>query len=264
MKLLDFTVDERWSNGWSWCLQMIFIGPENHNEHMVSWLKCSYYETWLIQNGMFEWVLRGKLIRIGLMRLVYPQILVKGKTVVGNISGLNTYEVSCKAPWRACLLNFNVLLTVGAATDATKPTADHKSAAVMLCMKWNCLVLYCVITLITVILLVKVLYAVADIGLSILENSTVTGANRGSNPRTQAHADQWSPVQLVVSGRYRPGKDKPDPKTWKANFRCALNSLPDICELHEHSRKRGNNAYRVYRMMPSKQSQRRRKGNTCV
>lgn len=62
------------------------------------------------------------------------------------------------------------------------------------------------------------------------------------------------------TGRYRPGKDKPDPKTWKANFRCALNSLPDICELQEHSRKRGSNAYRVYRMMPSTQTHRRRRG----
>lgn len=65
---------------------------------------------------------------------------------------------------------------------------------------------------------------------------------------------------LFSSGRYRPGKDKPDPKTWKANFRCALNSLPDICELQEHSRKRGSNAYRVYRMMPSTQTHRRRRG----
>ncbi|MED6292606.1 hypothetical protein CHARACLAT_002086 [Characodon lateralis] len=62
------------------------------------------------------------------------------------------------------------------------------------------------------------------------------------------------------TGRYRPGRDKPDPKTWKANFRCALNSLPDICELREHSRKRGSNAYRVYRMLPSSQTRRRRRG----
>lgn len=62
------------------------------------------------------------------------------------------------------------------------------------------------------------------------------------------------------TGRYHPGKDKPDPKTWKANFRCALNSLSDICELQEHSRKRGSNAYRVYRMMPSTQTHRRRRG----
>ncbi|KAK7913131.1 hypothetical protein WMY93_013342 [Mugilogobius chulae] len=62
------------------------------------------------------------------------------------------------------------------------------------------------------------------------------------------------------TGRYEPGRDKPDPKTWKANFRCALNSLSDIYELREHSKKKGTNAYRVYRMMPNKQTLRRRRG----
>ncbi|KAM8866221.1 interferon regulatory factor 1-like [Synchiropus picturatus] len=54
----------------------------------------------------------------------------------------------------------------------------------------------------------------------------------------------------VHTGRYRPGRDKPDPKTWKANFRCALNSLPDVGELRELSRKRGSDACRVYKMLP--------------
>ncbi|KAM9860573.1 interferon regulatory factor 1-like [Aulostomus maculatus] len=63
------------------------------------------------------------------------------------------------------------------------------------------------------------------------------------------------------TGRYRPGKNKPDPKTWKANFRCALNSLPDVCELHEQSKKRGNNAYRVYKMLPSTHTHKRKRGN---
>ncbi|XP_068597951.1 interferon regulatory factor 1-like isoform X2 [Brachionichthys hirsutus] len=62
------------------------------------------------------------------------------------------------------------------------------------------------------------------------------------------------------TGRHRPDEDKPDPKTWKANFRCALNSLPDIHELPEYSRKRGTNAYRVYRMMPNTQTRRGRRG----
>ncbi|XP_028296299.1 interferon regulatory factor 2-like [Gouania willdenowi] len=62
------------------------------------------------------------------------------------------------------------------------------------------------------------------------------------------------------TGRYQPGKDKPDPKTWKANFRCALNSLPDISELREHSRKRGSNASRVYRMLPRSQAHKGRRG----
>ncbi|CAL8350830.1 unnamed protein product [Merluccius merluccius] len=52
------------------------------------------------------------------------------------------------------------------------------------------------------------------------------------------------------TGRYRPGRDQPDPKTWKANFRCALNSLTDVSELQDRSRKTGNLASRVYRMLP--------------
>ena len=55
---------------------------------------------------------------------------------------------------------------------------------------------------------------------------------------------------MHVLGRYRLGRDKPDPKTWKANFRCALNSLTDVCELQDRSRKRGHLASRVYRMLP--------------
>ncbi|XP_061778432.1 interferon regulatory factor 2-like isoform X2 [Nerophis ophidion] len=52
------------------------------------------------------------------------------------------------------------------------------------------------------------------------------------------------------TGRYHPDKHRADPKTWKANFRCALNSLPDVCELRERSRKSGSDAFRVYKMLP--------------
>uniref|UniRef100_H3A4E0 Interferon regulatory factor 2 n=1 Tax=Latimeria chalumnae TaxID=7897 RepID=H3A4E0_LATCH len=55
----------------------------------------------------------------------------------------------------------------------------------------------------------------------------------------------------VHTGKYQPGVDKPDPKTWKANFRCAMNSLPDIEEVKDKSMKKGNNAFRVYRMLPA-------------
>ncbi|MEE6460845.1 hypothetical protein FKM82_001120 [Ascaphus truei] len=54
----------------------------------------------------------------------------------------------------------------------------------------------------------------------------------------------------VHTGKYQFGVDKPDPKTWKANFRCAMNSLPDIEEVKGKSMKKGNNAFRVYRMIP--------------
>ncbi|KAJ6668625.1 hypothetical protein lerEdw1_012107 [Lerista edwardsae] len=54
----------------------------------------------------------------------------------------------------------------------------------------------------------------------------------------------------IHTGKYQPGVDKADPKTWKANFRCAMNSLPDIEEVKDKSVKKGNDAFRVYRMLP--------------
>lgn len=53
----------------------------------------------------------------------------------------------------------------------------------------------------------------------------------------------------VFLGKYQPGIDRPDPKTWKANFRCAMNSLPDIEEVKDKSMKKGTNAFRVYKML---------------
>lgn len=55
----------------------------------------------------------------------------------------------------------------------------------------------------------------------------------------------WAPH----SGRYRPGIDKPDPRRWKANFRCALNALPDIHELPNQGIARGQDAYKVYQIV---------------
>lgn len=43
--------------------------------------------------------------------------------------------------------------------------------------------------------------------------------------------------------------DDPDPKRWKANFRCALNSLPDVEELKDRSVRKGNNAFKIYRFL---------------
>ncbi len=63
-------------------------------------------------------------------------------------------------------------------------------------------------------------------------------------------------------GKYRPGIDKPDPKTWKANFRCAMNSLQDIEEVKDKSMKKGSNAFRMYRMLSSSEKD-VKKGNCC-
>ncbi|XP_002737339.2 uncharacterized protein LOC100368290 [Saccoglossus kowalevskii] len=65
----------------------------------------------------------------------------------------------------------------------------------------------------------------------------------------------------IHTGKYSLSKgDKPRPKTWKANFRCALNSLPDIQEEPSKSIRKGNNAFKVYRLLPKKNAERRRKG----
>ncbi|XP_024918979.1 interferon regulatory factor 2 isoform X2 [Cynoglossus semilaevis] len=55
----------------------------------------------------------------------------------------------------------------------------------------------------------------------------------------------------IHTGKYQPDVDRPDPKTWKANFRCAMNSLPDIEEVKDKSIKKGTNAFRVYKMLSS-------------
>ncbi|XP_039546314.1 interferon regulatory factor 2-like [Pimephales promelas] len=66
------------------------------------------------------------------------------------------------------------------------------------------------------------------------------------------------------TGRYKPGIDKPDPKTWKANFRCALNSLTDVKELQDKSIKKGHNAFRVYILLPHSKTIKRRKALRCL
>ncbi|KAK3507360.1 hypothetical protein QTP70_014817 [Hemibagrus guttatus] len=64
----------------------------------------------------------------------------------------------------------------------------------------------------------------------------------------------------IHTGRFKPGIDKPDPKTWKANFRCALNSLPDVQELRDRSIKKGHNAFRVYILQPNNKPSKKKKG----
>lgn len=53
----------------------------------------------------------------------------------------------------------------------------------------------------------------------------------------------------MLAGKHAEGQAT-DPKTWKANFRCALNSLPDIEEVKDRSINKGHHAMRVFRMLP--------------
>ncbi|XP_063060006.1 interferon regulatory factor 1b [Engraulis encrasicolus] len=53
----------------------------------------------------------------------------------------------------------------------------------------------------------------------------------------------------IHTGKYKEGADA-DAKTWKANFRCAMNSLPDIKEVKDKSINKGSSAVRVYQMLP--------------
>ncbi|XP_041808211.1 interferon regulatory factor 1b isoform X2 [Chelmon rostratus] len=54
----------------------------------------------------------------------------------------------------------------------------------------------------------------------------------------------------IHTGKYAEGQTC-DPKTWKANFRCAMNSLPDIKEVKDKSINKGHQAMRVFRMLPA-------------
>ncbi|XP_068186945.1 interferon regulatory factor 1b [Antennarius striatus] len=53
----------------------------------------------------------------------------------------------------------------------------------------------------------------------------------------------------IHTGKYIKGQPC-DPKTWKANFRCAMNSLADIEEVKNRSINKGHQAMRVFRMLP--------------
>ncbi|MFT7796177.1 interferon regulatory factor 1-like [Arapaima gigas] len=68
----------------------------------------------------------------------------------------------------------------------------------------------------------------------------------------------------VHTGKFKPGVNEPDPKTWKANFRCALNSLPDIKQLKDKSINKGSQAVRVYKMLEEIPKKKDKKSKTSI
>lgn len=62
----------------------------------------------------------------------------------------------------------------------------------------------------------------------------------------------------IYSGKFKPGEEgaQEQPKVWKANFRCALNALPDIQEIISERETRGNEAQKVFHMKPRDNKQR--------
>ncbi|XP_073335330.1 interferon regulatory factor 1b isoform X3 [Pagrus major] len=63
----------------------------------------------------------------------------------------------------------------------------------------------------------------------------------------------------IHTGKYVEGQTC-DPKTWKANFRCAMNSLPDVEEVKDESINKGHQAMRVFRLLPSTPKSRDKRG----
>lgn len=59
----------------------------------------------------------------------------------------------------------------------------------------------------------------------------------------------WISWQNMSAGKHVEGGNC-DAKTWKANFRCAMNSLPDIQEMKKMSVNKGHQAVRVFKMLP--------------
>jgi hypothetical protein len=57
-------------------------------------------------------------------------------------------------------------------------------------------------------------------------------------------------ARILCSGKYRPGCERPNPRRWKANFRCAMNSLADVVEEPSLSNINGDRGYKVYRFKP--------------
>ena len=62
--------------------------------------------------------------------------------------------------------------------------------------------------------------------------------------------DLFCKVTHLCAGKYDP--DNENPRKWKANFRCALNSLPDVIIVPGLCNRKGKDAYRVFKILPEK------------
>lgn len=83
-------------------------------------------------------------------------------------------------------------------------------------------------------------------------------ARQGWNPRDDADLfERWA----RHTGKFMDG-DEADPKRWKANFRCALNSLPDVEELKDRGLRKGNNAFKIYKFLDEKKMKSKRRQNS--
>ena len=56
-------------------------------------------------------------------------------------------------------------------------------------------------------------------------------------------------ILLFHLGKFKEGVDVSDPKKWKANFRCAMNSLPDVEQVKYKNVNKGQQAVRVYKIL---------------
>ena len=70
------------------------------------------------------------------------------------------------------------------------------------------------------------------------------GSRHGWSVDDAALFQAWA----LYTGKYKEGRDIPDPRKWKTNFRCALNALPDIKEIRGKSCPRGKDAFKIYKM----------------
>lgn len=83
-----------------------------------------------------------------------------------------------------------------------------------------------------------------DKDLGLVQISWKHGSRAGWSRRDVEVFESWA----LHTGKFNPNKS--DCKRWKANFRCALNSLPDVIEIKGICTTRSSNPYKVYRLLP--------------